>query len=113
ADKALELDPRSTAANVAIAIVHRFHWRWAKAIASFATAFEQSPLDVDAANGYGMLLSWSGRHDAAIPLIERATQLNPNSPPTPLAIALANAGRADAAAAVLRRAAERAPANAQ
>jgi Flp pilus assembly protein TadD len=53
------------------------------------------------------LLSWSGRHERAISLAERAVELDPASPTSRwrLGVVLAQAGRAAAAAVVLREAA--------
>ena len=53
------------------------------------------------------LLSWSGHHERAISLAERAVELDPASPTSRwnLGVTLAQAGRAAAAAGVLREAA--------
>jgi TolB-like protein/DNA-binding winged helix-turn-helix (wHTH) protein/Flp pilus assembly protein TadD len=111
AAKALELDPKSTHAYLAIGAVHKFSWRWNDATRAFQSAYDLGPNDIAVLSNLAEILSWSGRHDRAISLAERAVELDPASPTSRwrLGVALAQAGRAAAAAGVLREAAAMAP----
>jgi TolB-like protein/DNA-binding winged helix-turn-helix (wHTH) protein len=111
ANKALELDPNSALAYLAIAEVHRFHWRWSDASTSYAKAYQLSPNDIDVVSGYAEFLSWIGNHEKAIRLREHAVRLDPASAVRRwgLGIVLGQAGRTAAAAAVLREAVAMAP----
>ena len=107
AAKALELDPKSTRAYLAIGNIHWNFWRWSDAMSALESAYELSPNDIDVLGTFASLLSWSGQHERAISLAERAVELDPASPTTrwSLGVTLAQAGRAAAAARVLREAA--------
>jgi len=111
AAKALELDPKSTHAYLAVGAVHKFSWRWNDATRAFQSAYDLGPNDIAVLNNLAELLSWSGSHERAISLAERAVELDPASPTSRwrLGVALAQAGRAAAAAGVLREAAAMAP----
>ena len=107
AAKALELDPKSTRAYLAVGAIHRTFWRWNDAMSAFERAYDLSPNDVAALSSLAGLLSWSGQHERAISLAERAVELDPASPTSRwnLGVTLAQAGRAAAAVDVLRKAA--------
>jgi TolB-like protein/DNA-binding winged helix-turn-helix (wHTH) protein/Tfp pilus assembly protein PilF len=113
ANKALELDSSSWRAYKALAEVHRNYWRWGAARDNFAKAHELAPTELAVMGNYSWLLSWSGRHDEAIRLAQRALQLNPTSAAAHgnLGMALAQAGRTALAAAAFRAAASIAPDN--
>jgi tetratricopeptide (TPR) repeat protein len=107
AAKALELDPKSTQAYLAIGAIHRFFWRWNDAMRAFERAYALSANDTEVLGTLAGLLSWSGRHERAVSLRERAVELDPVSPISRwnLGVALAQAGRPTAAVEVLRKAA--------
>ena len=105
AAKALELDPKSTRAYLAIGNIHWNFWRWSDAMSALESAYDLSPNDIDVLGTFAGLLSWSGQHERAISLAERAVELDPASPTTrwSLGVTLAQAGRAAAAAACFAR----------
>jgi TolB-like protein/DNA-binding winged helix-turn-helix (wHTH) protein len=107
AAKALALDSKSARAYLAVGAVHRFFWRWNDAIRSYQSAYDLSPNDIGVLDSFASLLSWSGHHERAISLAERAVELDPASPTSHwnLGVTLAQAGRGAAAAGVLRQAA--------
>jgi tetratricopeptide (TPR) repeat protein len=115
AAKALELDPQSALAYLAVGAIHRFFWRWADAMSAFESAYDVSPNDTAVLGMLAGLLSWSGAHERAIALRERAVELDPASPTArwQLGVALAEAGRPTAAVEVLRQAAAMDPAAGQ
>jgi TolB-like protein/DNA-binding winged helix-turn-helix (wHTH) protein len=110
ANKALQLDPRSSVAYLAIAVVHRFFWHWSDSLSAIVKANELSPNDIDAIDAHAGTLSWHGDHENAIRLARRVRQLDPTSPAWRFGIILAQAGRADEAVEVFREAAAMAPA---
>jgi TolB-like protein/DNA-binding winged helix-turn-helix (wHTH) protein len=107
AAKALALDSKSVRAYLAVGAVHRFFWRWSDAIRAYQSAYDLSPNDISVLGSLASQLSWSGHHERAISLAERAVELDPASPTSrwSLGVILAQAGRAPAAAGVLREAA--------
>ncbi len=107
AAEALALDSKSTQAYLALGAVHRLFWRWNDATRAFQSAYDLSPNDITVLGNLAELLSWSGHHERAISLAERAVELDPASPTSRwrLGVTLAQAGRAAAAAGVLREAA--------
>ena len=79
AKRALELDPRVTAAHVALGSVYRDRWEWGPSEAQFLQALAIDPDDVEAHHQYAELLAATGRLDEALRSTRRAVALDPTS----------------------------------
>lgn len=111
-ERALELDPDSAEAQVALAwVLILGKWDWQGAGEALDRAIALDPDNADARLWYGAYLSGLGRHDEAIAQIERAVALDPTSAVmrTALAWHLFYAGRFDEAVEASERAIEIAP----
>jgi TolB-like protein/Tfp pilus assembly protein PilF len=81
ARRALELDDRLAEAHVVLADdMFYFDWQWSRGEAEFRRAMEMDPGSVDAVMHYARCPELLGRYDEAIPVMERARQLDPLSP---------------------------------
>lgn len=98
ADRALGIDPVAPYANIALANLSFFTWRWTVARQAFRRAAGTSPND-PALLHYAYLDSYTGRHEDAIRRIERLIPLNPYLPVlhSILGITKAHAGDLDGA----------------
>jgi TolB-like protein/DNA-binding winged helix-turn-helix (wHTH) protein/Flp pilus assembly protein TadD len=77
---ALEIDPNSSEAHTAMAlIVQNDAWDWQTAEKEFRRAIELNPNDATAHHWYAEHLMWRGRFDEALEQSERAHQLDPLS----------------------------------
>lgn len=80
AAKALEIDPNSSEAHTALALIVQNHdWDWQTAEKEFRRAIELNPNDATAHHWYAEHLMWRGRFDEALEQSERAHQLDPLS----------------------------------
>jgi TolB-like protein/DNA-binding winged helix-turn-helix (wHTH) protein/Tfp pilus assembly protein PilF len=80
ARRALDLDPSSAEAHVALGLAkHHFDWEWSVAEAEYRRAIQLDPALAIAHLRYAELLSNSGRHDEAIREIGRAHDADPLS----------------------------------
>jgi TolB-like protein/DNA-binding winged helix-turn-helix (wHTH) protein/Flp pilus assembly protein TadD len=80
ATTALEIDPNSSEAHTAMAlIVQNDGWDWQMAEKEFRRAIELNPNDATAHHWYAEHLMWRGRFDEALEQSERAHQLDPLS----------------------------------
>ncbi len=105
AEMAVARDPELGEAYCARGYARRtFEFDWARAEADFKRALELSPGSADAYDYYGRMLTGAGRLDEAIPLLERAYELDPLTHRSDLATALMRAGRNEEAVAAARAA---------
>jgi len=112
AKRALELDPESAEAHLAMGLVAAIaHWDWEAAEREAERARSLAPESAEVWSWRGGLLSALGRHDEAIASGEEAVRLDPVSPVTNVALAwrFFQAGRVDEAIAQSHRAIELAP----
>jgi len=77
ASRALELDPDLGLAHTALGVLHLRYWRAEPTAAAFARAFELSPKDPEVLRWYSLFSSWTGDHDRAIDLANRAAVADP------------------------------------
>lgn len=78
AEQALALDPEHWRAHVALGDIHRLlDWNWTEAEASYRRATELNPNSESAHRAYGILLTVTGRFDAAVDEVDRAVALDP------------------------------------
>jgi len=88
ARRALELDPESAEAHLAMGLVAAIvHWDWSTADAEVERAVELRPDSAYAWLWRGALLTALGRHDEAIASIRRALAIDPASPVVNTALA--------------------------
>jgi serine/threonine protein kinase/tetratricopeptide (TPR) repeat protein len=112
AQRAVRLDAMLAEAHAALAkATHIFDWDRATAEKQFQQAITLNPNYASAHQWYAELLSWSGRHDAALTEMRRAMELDPFSPiiNCNLGMVLYNARRFPEAIAELTQATERVP----
>jgi predicted ATPase/TolB-like protein/Tfp pilus assembly protein PilF len=112
ARKALELDPRLSPAQAALAEVQlRYEWDWQAAETGFRRALALDPGNADARYRYGNFLRDMGRFDEAIVEIRRAQGIDPYSQPISAAVAgvFYHAKRYDEAIEECERALQRQP----
>jgi pentatricopeptide repeat protein len=109
AEQALELDPTIPFARSALTITTMLNWRWTEASEHIARARDVTPNDVTQFDIY--LLSYLGRYDEAMNVVQRGEQLYPNDPNNFIwrGWALGLGGRYDEAAAAFSRAVAAAP----
>jgi TolB-like protein/DNA-binding winged helix-turn-helix (wHTH) protein/Tfp pilus assembly protein PilF len=80
AAKALEIDPNSSEAHTAMALIVQNHdWDWQTSEKEFRRAIELNPNDATAHHWYAEHLMWRGRFEEALEQSERAHQLDPLS----------------------------------
>jgi TolB-like protein/Tfp pilus assembly protein PilF len=79
ANKALALDPKTSRAYVALAMVRRTRWQWADADAAFRRALAIAPGDAEAVSQYAQFLTAAGQFAAALRENGKALALNPLS----------------------------------
>ena len=80
AAKALEIDPGSSEAHTALALIVQNHdWDWQMSEKEFRRAIELNPNDATAHHWYAEHLTWRGRFKEALEESERAHQLDPLS----------------------------------
>jgi TolB-like protein/Tfp pilus assembly protein PilF len=79
AKRALEIDPDTASAYVALAMHYRVLWKWSEADAAFRKALKIAPGDAEAADQYGQFLLAEGRLGEALAQIDRAQRLDPLS----------------------------------
>jgi len=79
AHRALEIDPDTATAYVALAMHYRVLWKWAEADAAFRKALKIAPGDAEGADQYGQYLLAAGRLQDALAEIDRAQKLDPLS----------------------------------
>ena len=77
AQRALALDPDSVSAHVALGMIYRNEWQWAKADAAFQRALALAPNDAEAIDQYAQLLLVVGQLQSALAETERAQRLDP------------------------------------
>ena len=88
ARRALELDPESAPAHLAMGVVAAVvHWDWRAATAESLAAVEARPGSAMVWLWRGSLLSALGRHDEAIECTRRALAIDPTSPVVNTALA--------------------------
>jgi TolB-like protein/Tfp pilus assembly protein PilF/DNA-binding winged helix-turn-helix (wHTH) protein len=78
--KALEIDPDSSEARIALARVNRNEWDWPGVEREFKRALDLNPNDLTVHASYGSFLSQLGRHDECIAEMRRALVLDPLDP---------------------------------
>lgn len=61
-------------------VLMNFDWEWSGAEAEFERAIELNPSDARAYQWFAQCKSYQGRFEDAIPLVEKAVQLDPRSP---------------------------------
>ena len=79
ANRALAIDPDTSAAHVALAMMYRIQWKWKEADDAFRRALKIAPGDAEAADQYGQFLLAEGRLGEALAQIDRAQRLDPLS----------------------------------
>ncbi|MGH8122576.1 MAG: tetratricopeptide repeat protein, partial [Rudaea sp.] len=79
AQRALDIDPDTASALVAIANVHAHRIEWAQAEKVFRRALVLAPGDVEAVNQYAQFLAQTGQLEPALLQIDRARQFDPLS----------------------------------
>ena len=80
AAKALEIDPNSSEAHTALALIVQNHdWDWPTSEKEFRRAIALNPNDATAHHWYAEHLMWLGRFNEALEESERAHQLDPLS----------------------------------
>jgi TolB-like protein len=79
ASRALEIDPRNAAAEVALGNVFRDRWEWEAGEHHYLRALEIDSDDVEAHQQYAELLASTGRLDEALRSARRAVALDPTS----------------------------------
>ncbi|MFZ1700402.1 MAG: tetratricopeptide repeat protein [Pyrinomonadaceae bacterium] len=79
--KALDLDSELSEAHSSLARLKRtYEWDWPGAEKEFKRAIELDPSNAVAIAWYAQMLSFLGRHDEALTMIERAAAVDPISP---------------------------------
>ena len=109
ANRALALDPRLGFAHAVLARASQLEGDASAAQQRYERALELAPNDADILRRYAEFHIVAGRTGEGLELIERAARVDPNN--LDLGVLLAFAGERDAAAAVIRRAAELDPTN--
>ena len=76
---ALDIDPDTASALVAMANVQAHRMEWAQAETTFRRALALAPGDAEGLNQHAQFLFLTGQHEAALRQIDRARQLDPLS----------------------------------
>jgi adenylate cyclase len=79
AQRALDIDPNTASALVAMANVHMYRLHWAQAEDAFRRALVLAPGDAEAVDQYAQFLDATGQFERALAQIDRARQLDPLS----------------------------------
>jgi tetratricopeptide (TPR) repeat protein len=80
-NKAIELDPTLAQAYNSLAYLKfRLEWNWKEAEIYFKQAIDLQPGYASSYERYALFLACLGRHEEAIPLMEKAYKLDPLSP---------------------------------
>jgi TolB-like protein len=108
-EKALALDPNSSDAHAAFALVMSDDWQWATAESEYRQAIALNPNKVEAHLALASFLQAMGRSPEAVPEFERAQELDPRE--EHLSSILADQGNYDQAIALKRHAVENDPDN--
>ena len=112
ARRAIAIDPRLAEGHVALAaILEAYDWNWKEAEREYLRALELNPALPAAHLWYGMFLRDQGRIAEALPELQRAAQLQPNSVLTTVNLAYGLLAQGNSAAALeqAKRAVEMAP----
>ncbi len=109
AERALELDPTIPFARSALTMTAMLNWHWTEAYEHIVRARDLTPNDVTQYDIF--LLSYLGRYDEAMSVVQRGEQLYPNDPNNFIwrGWAFGLSGRYDAAASAFARAVAEAP----
>jgi eukaryotic-like serine/threonine-protein kinase len=79
--KALQLDDTLSEGHVSLAaIIADHYWDWGETERHYKRAIELAPNDVDALRYFSFYLAYTGRAHEALPVAERAAELDPVSP---------------------------------
>ncbi|HEY5623324.1 MAG TPA: hypothetical protein VIV14_06150, partial [Gammaproteobacteria bacterium] len=100
AERALELDPELGLAHAALGVMHMRAWRSQEAEAAFARALALTPHDTEVLRWASYFESLAGNSGAAINLMQRAVEIDPENSFFDLAEAYFFAREFDAAAAI-------------
>ncbi|WP_244445133.1 tetratricopeptide repeat protein [Microvirga sp. BSC39] len=76
ASRALDLNASEVRARIVLGRIHIFHQRYEQARAEMDRAVATNPNDADGLAGYGNILMWLGRTDAAIEALEQAQRIS-------------------------------------
>jgi adenylate cyclase len=110
--KVLDMDDRHVCAHANLSWVYTLRREYDKAIEEGARAVTLNPGSAFALFRYAETLTYAGRPEEAIPILEKAIRLNPLAPTDyylAQGTALRETGRLEAAAAAYRKAIERSP----
>jgi TolB-like protein/tetratricopeptide (TPR) repeat protein len=109
AERALALEPTVPFARSALTLTAMLNWQWSEAYERLVRARELTPNDVTQYDIF--LLSYLGRYEEALGVVQRAEQLYPNEPDNAMwrGWALGFAGNYDAAVAAFAPAVVEAP----
>jgi len=97
AERAFAIDPQVPYARSALTLERMLHWRWSDAYDHIVSARELTPNDVTQYDIF--MLSYLGRSDEAMAVVQRGEQLYPTDPPWWRGWAAGFGGDYDAAAA--------------
>ena len=97
AERALALDPTIPFARSALTLTDMLNWRWTEAYERLVVARDRTPNDVTQYDIF--LLSYLGRYEEALDIVQRGSQLYPNEPDN----ICGRAGHTDSPAATTRR----------
>ena len=86
AQKVLAMDDSIAEAHTLLGNLYAIKREYDKAIAEGERAMALSPSSAVAYEFYALSLTWAGRPEEAIPLLQKAIRLNPFSPPQTLFI---------------------------
>lgn len=96
-EQRLQAAPGDAQARFLLARTHAWNGEPERALPLYESLLSTEPDNADYLLGYGQALSWSGRHDQAIGVLERAQRIAPAY--TDIGVALTQARAAQAAAA--------------
>jgi len=112
ARRALDIDETVPGGHAVLgSVMFWYDWNWNEAEKHFKRALQLDPNNVEALEGYGHVLSYTGRHPEALDVIRRSSEIDPlNLRTSALEGAfLINAGQPDEALTKLRKALELEP----
>jgi len=109
AERALALDPTIPFARSALTLTDMLNWRWTEAYERLVVARDRTPNDVTQYDIF--LLSYLGRYEEALDIVQRGSQLYPNEPDNVMWTGWAHGfgGRYDEAAAAFATVVAEAP----